>query len=301
MSSVTGPVVGRFAPSPTGRLHVGNLRTALAASLSARSQGGRFVVRFDDLDRINSGTDIAAAQLRDLQSIGVVGDGEAVFQSRRFEIYDEALRRLERLGLVYECFCTRKEISEAVSAPHGVPARYPGTCRDLTSSERKLRRRERRPALRLRSDGLSRTINDRLHGTVVAQVDDIVLKRNDGVPSYNLATVVDDALQGVTEIVRGGDLLAVTPSQIAVQELLGYPTPVYVHLPLVVGADGERLSKRHGAVTLGDLTDLGWNTSDVRSMLVESLGQKSDGSFDVDAVPRTPVVFDPGSGRIRRT
>lgn len=259
------------------------------------------MVRFDDLDRVNSDPDIAAAQLRDLRSIGVDGDGDQVFQSRRFEIYDDALRRLEHLGVVYECYCTRKEISGAVSAPHGAPTPYPGTCRDLTSTERVHRRRERRPALRLRSDRLQRTVDDRLHGRVAVPVDDVVLRRNDGVPSYNLATVVDDALQGVTEVVRGGDLLAVTASQVALQELLGHPTPVYVHLPLVVGVDGERLSKRHGAVSLGDLDALGWSTPEVRSMLLRSLGQHDDGTFDIDAVPRMPFMFDPGSDRIGRT
>lgn len=295
-----GRVIGRFAPSPTGPLHVGNLRTALAAWLSARSQGGTFVVRFEDLDRVTSRPDIAARQLRDLQSIGVDCDGEQVSQSDRFALYDEAIARLESAGSVYECYCTRREIAEAVAAPHGGQALYPGTCRDLSTGERRRRRRERPPALRLRSDRATRTVVDRLQGTHESTVDDVVLRRNDGVPSYNLASVVDDWAQGVTEVVRGGDLLAVTASQMTLQQLLGLPTPAYLHLPLVVGVDGERLSKRHGAVTLDDLVARGETAAGLRSLLIESLGQRDDGRLDVAMIPRDPFVFDTGDGTTGR-
>ena len=263
--------VGRFAPSPTGELHLGNLRTALAAWMSARRAGGGFLVRFEDLDRVTSSREWAAAQLRDLAAIGVDWDTEPVFQSERFGLYDEAIARLEAAGLVYECFCTRKEIRDAAAAPHGSTGRYPGTCRGLSEAEREARRAVRPGALRLRAaeaDLGELIFDDRFRGPVSGVPDDVVLRRNDGVPAYNLAVVVDDALQGVTEVVRGDDLLDVTVSQIALQRLLGFATPEYAHVPLVLGGDGERLAKRHGAVTLADLAREGVGADEVRTRLV---------------------------------
>jgi len=293
MPGSTASVVGRFAPSPTGPLHLGNLRTALAACLSARSQGGSFRVRFEDLDRITSSRETALNQLRDLGRIGIDSDAQPVWQSERFALYEEAIRRLGEMDLVYECYCSRREVSEAAAAPHDGIATYPGTCRDLDEHERRSRRAVRPPALRLRSDRTTRVVPDLLHGPAPHPVDDVVLRRNDGVPSYNLAVVVDDALQNVTEVVRGGDLLAVSATQIALGELLGFPPLTYVHLPLVTGRDGQRLSKRHGAVTIDDLVDAGWSTGRVRSLLLESLGQRDDGSFDLARVPLEPYVFVP--------
>jgi glutamyl-tRNA synthetase len=251
-------------------LHLGNLRTALAAWLSARAAGGGFLVRFEDLDRVTSRREVAEAQLRDLVAIGLDWDTEPVFQSDRFALYESALEKLRAEGLVFECFCTRKEIREAAAAPHGAPLRYPGTCRSLTASEREVRRAERPGALRLsvRDAGLGEiSFVDCYHGLVRGVPDDVVLRRNDGVPAYNLAVVVDDALQGVTEVVRGEDLLEVTVSQIALQRLLGYATPEYAHVPLMLGDDGERLAKRHGAVTLGDLAAEGVTAAEVRARL----------------------------------
>ena len=263
--------LGRFAPSPTGELHLGNLRTALAAWMSARRAGRGFLVRFEDLDRVTSSREWAAAQLRDLAAIGIDWDAEPVFQSERFGLYDEAIARLESAGLVYECFCTRKEIREAAAAPHGSTARYPGTCRGLSAAEREERRAVRPGAVRLRAAeaGLGEvSFVDRFHGPVTGVPDDVVLRRNDGVPAYNLAVVVDDALQGVTEVVRGDDLLDVTVSQIALQRVLGFATPEYAHVPLMRGDDGERLAKRHGAVTLADLAREGARADEVRARLV---------------------------------
>jgi glutamyl-tRNA synthetase len=251
-------------------LHLGNLRTALAAWLSARASGGGFLVRFEDLDRATSSRGVAAGQLRDLAAIGLDWDDEPVFQSERFALYEAALEKLRAEGLVYECFCTRKEIREAAVAPHGAPLRYPGTCRSLSATEREARRAERPGALRLsvRDAGLSEiSFDDRYRGPVTSVPDDVVLRRNDGVPAYNLAVVVDDAMQGVTEVVRGEDLLEVTVSQIALQRLLGYETPEYAHVPLMLGDDGERLAKRHGAVTLGDLAAEGVTVTEVRAQL----------------------------------
>lgn len=253
--------VGRFAPSPTGDLHLGNLRTALVAR-ELVGIGGRLVIRMEDLDRVTSSPDAALGQLRDLGEVGVVSDAPVIFQSERFAVYRHYLGVLEEQGLVYKCFCTRKEIQQAASAPHGKAPLYPGTCRHLSDSERTRRSRERPAALRLRVDRIS-------PGNSL--IDDIVLVRNDGVPAYNLAVVIDDELQGVTQVVRGDDLLHVTPSQNHLQVLLGFRTPEYVHLPLIVGPDGQRLSKRHGDVTLKDCTELGFSAAEVRRALLRSL------------------------------
>lgn len=269
-------ITGRFAPSPTGELHLGNLRTALAAWMSAHRGGpgtGRFLVRFEDLDRVTSSPEIAAGQLADLAAIGVVPDEPPVFQSDRFDLYDRAIDGLIAAGLTYPCFCTRREIREAAQAPHGGQVAYPGTCRALSPRERARRALERPGAVRLNTEaaglaGAEIAFSDTLAGTVSGPVDDVVLRRNDGVPAYNVAVVVDDAAQGVTEVVRGDDLLEVTPTQVALQRLLGLPTPAYVHVPLVYGEDGERLAKRHGAVTLSDLAALGTGPDEVRCRLV---------------------------------
>ncbi len=270
---------GRFAPSPTGSLHVGNLRTALVAWVSARSAGGDFVVRIEDLDRANSSFENEKSQTSDLRAIGLEFPVDVVRQSERFEIYDAAIDRLSARGLTYPCFCTRREIREAASAPHGdLPeGAYPGTCRDLSSAE--LRRRldsGRPPAVRLRTDGERYRFTDRIAGDVEGGIDDVVLRRNDGVPAYNLAVVIDDAWQRVDQVVRGDDLLLSTPRQIHLQKLLGLPEPSYAHVPLVVGGDGERLAKRHGAVTLADLAQVGEKAADVRAELLASLGLPTD-------------------------
>lgn len=264
MSSLT---VGRFAPSPTGDLHLGNIRTAIAAREIA-GKGGHFIVRMEDLDRLTSRREWAARQLEDLAAVGVFSNSSIVYQSERFELYQTELARLHQRDLTYECYCTRKEIQQATTAPHGELPRYPGTCRELSERERRMRAVGRPAAIRLRA---SREMSDRGH------VDDIVLVRNDGVPAYNLAVVVDDELQGVTQVVRGDDLLHVTPSQIYLQKLLGFRTPDYVHLPLVVGPDGQRLSKRHGGVTLSNCMALGFTASEVRSALLRSLEVGSHG------------------------
>jgi glutamyl-tRNA synthetase len=249
-------VTGRFAPSPTGPLHVGNLRTALAAWLMARSSGAPFLVRMEDLDLVTSSRANEARQLAELAEIGLDWDGPVVRQSERFAQYDEGISKLGAADLTYECFCTRREIRDAAQAPHGREIPYPGTCRELTAAQRSSRRAERRPALRLRSPGDPITVHDQLAGPFTATPDDVVLRRNDGVPAYNLAVVVDDAAQGVTEVVRGDDLLWSSPRQAFLQDLLGLPRVEYAHVPLVVGDDGERLAKRHGAVTLEDLVDV---------------------------------------------
>lgn len=295
---------GRFAPSPSGSLHLGNLRTALLAWCFARSEGGRFLIRVEDVTTGAAPTH-EAEQLADLAAIGVDHDGPVVRQSERAHLYDAAVDRLVAAGLTYECFCSRREIREASAAPHGPDpeGRYPGTCRDLPASERQARRRTGRPpALRLRADGAVVEVVDRLRGPVRAEVDDLVLRRGDGTASYNLAVVVDDADQGVDQVVRGDDLLPSTPRQVLLQRLLDLPEPAYAHVPLVLGADRRRLAKRDGAVTLADRTALGEPVEVTVGRLAASVGLGRPGErltaarvlerFDPDLLPDTPTVFD---------
>ncbi|WP_420611268.1 tRNA glutamyl-Q(34) synthetase GluQRS [Candidatus Poriferisodalis sp.] len=256
------PTIGRWAPSPTGDLHLGNLRTALLAWLFARSAGGRFLWRFEDLDGAVR-PQFYDSQLRDVAALGLDWDGEPVRQSERLDRYRDAIADLRRRDLTYECFCSRREIAEAAAAPHGPSPEgaYPGTCRHLTPAEREQRRSSGRPpALRLRvgSDGpepTEVTVVDRQLGAYTGTVDDFVIQRGDGTPAYNLAVVVDDAAQGITEIVRGDDLLPSSPRQAHLAQLLGIEPPSYAHVPLVLGPVGRRLAKRDGAVTLQDRLD----------------------------------------------
>lgn len=271
-------VAGRFAPSPTGDLHLGNLRTAAIAWLAARSRGDVFIIRMEDLDRRQSSIAAETSQLDDLAALGIDWDGAVLRQSERFGRYEAAIEQLAASDLVYDCYCTRREIRNEIEsashAPHGPPGSYPGTCRELTAHQRSARRLEGRPpALRLRSDARVIEFDDVVHGAVTGVVDDVVLRRNDGVPAYNLAVVVDDGLQGVTEVVRGDDLLASTARQIHLQELFGYGRPAYVHVPLVVDAEGRRLAKRRGEpLTMTDLSAIGIATQDIVKWIVESLG-----------------------------
>ncbi len=296
---------GRFAPSPTGRLHLGNLRTALLAWLFARSQGAPFTLRVEDLDPQRSRPEHEARQLADLRTIGLDWDGETVRQSQRTPLYRGALERLEQAGRVYPCFCSRAEIREAAQAPHGdLPeGAYPGTCRNLSPAQRaeRARRTGRPPALRLDARAERAAFCDRLHGHMEGTVDDMVLWRGDGTPAYNLAVVVDDADQGIGEVVRGDDLLDTTPRQILVAGLLGLRAPSYAHVPLVLGPDGDRLAKRHGAVTLAE-----WTAADAVAWMAASLGLASKderpnaadlvAAFDPSRLPTEATVLLRGSG-----
>ncbi|MEA2251124.1 MAG: glutamyl-tRNA synthetase [Solirubrobacteraceae bacterium] len=266
---------GRFAPSPTGSLHLGNLRTALLAWLFARAQGARHLVRMEDLDRGRVRERFHDEQLADLAALGLDWDGPVVRQSRRTALYERALADLRAQGLVYECWCTRAEIREAASAPHGeLPdGAYPGTCLRLTAAERAQRAAAGRPpALRVRAEAARVAFDDRVAGPVQGVVDDFVVRRNDGAFAYNLAVVVDDAQQGVGEVVRGADLLDCTPRQLWLGARLGLPAPSHAHVPLLLGPDGTRLAKRHGAVTLAERAARGESANDVRAELAASLG-----------------------------
>ncbi|HEU5152423.1 MAG TPA: tRNA glutamyl-Q(34) synthetase GluQRS [Iamia sp.] len=288
--------VGRFAPSPSGPLHLGNLRTALLAWWAARGDGSRFLLRVEDLDP-SSRPGHEAGQLADLEALGLDWDGPVVRQSERRDLYEDALDRLVAAGLTYPCYCTRREIREAVRAPHTPPDAYPGTCRRLTEAERRARRAEGRPpALRLRSPGVEVEAVDALHGPVRGVVDDVVLRRNDGLPAYNLVVVVDDAAQGVEEVVRGDDLLPSTPRQVHLARVLGLAVPAHLHVPLVLGPDGARLAKRHGAVTLADATAAGVAPAEVRRRLAASVGLPDPGPapppLDRAGLPTVATTWD---------
>jgi glutamyl-tRNA synthetase len=300
------PGDGRFAPSPTGPLHLGNLRTAFLAWLFARSAGARFLVRVEDLDRSRVRPGIEEAQLDDLAALGLDWDGPVVRQSERGALYEEAISRLDAGDLLYPCYCTRAEIRAAVSAPHGIAAsdRYPGTCRELSVAERAEKEASGRPpALRVRAEGARAGFEDRLLGGQEGEVDDFVVRRNDGAPAYNLAVVVDDADQGVGEVVRGADLVDSTPRQILLYRMLGLPAPRYAHVPLVLGPDGRRLAKRHGAVTLADRRAAGEMPEGVLAWMATSLGLAEPGEkpklpdlltrFDPARLPREPTIWNP--------
>lgn len=267
---------GRFAPSPTGDLHVGNLRTALAAWLWSRSDQSRFWLRFEDLDANAIRYEFYESQTKDLQAVGIDWDGDPVLQSQRMDLYRDAVEKLTASAETYECFCSRKEVREAAQAPNGGIAtlgRYPGTCRDLTAAQRQAKiDGGRPPAIRLRGNGKQITVEDEHCGEVSGNYDDLVIVRNDGTPAYNLVVVVDDADQGVELVVRADDLLDSTPAHVGLAHLLGFPVPRYAHIPLVVGADGFRLSKTEGAVTLADRLNVGETPKDVLGFLAHSLG-----------------------------
>ncbi|WP_353065488.1 tRNA glutamyl-Q(34) synthetase GluQRS [Arcanobacterium hippocoleae] len=265
---------GRYAPSPSGDLHLGNLRTALLAWAFARYDGRKFFLRIEDLDA-RSRPEHEASQLRDLEALGIDWDGTPVRQSERLEIYQEIFQTLQAQDLLYECYCTRKDLNDVASAPHRPPGSYPGTCRNLSRDERKeraARLQNRKPAWRLKTDIHEMTIVDRNYGAYRGAIDDLVILRGDGVFSYNFVSVVDDALMGVGQIVRGDDLLPSVPRQIYLQQMLGYPQPEYAHVPLVLNQDGIRLAKRDGAVTLRQLLQLGLSVGDLLAQMSISLG-----------------------------
>ena len=258
--------VGRFAPSPSGRIHLGNILCCLLAWLSARQKGGKVILRIEDLDTARCPTRYAEQMLEDLRWLGLDWDegpeagGSAgpYFQSQRTALYQTALERLESLGLVYPCFCTRAEL-HAASAPHredGLTV-YAGTCRNLTPAEREERARHRSPALRLRVPDKEYSFTDGHMGPCAEHLErdcgDFLLRRSDGMFAYQLAVVVDDAAMGVTEVVRGADLLSSTPRQLYLYQLLGLTPPEFIHFPLLLAPDGRRLSKRDADAGLDSL------------------------------------------------
>jgi glutamyl-Q tRNA(Asp) synthetase len=243
-------ITGRFAPSPTGPLHLGSLVAAVGSWLYARAANGRWLLRVEDIDTPRVVPGSAEEILAALRRYGLEWDGEVVWQSRRTALYEHALHVLRERGLVYDCACSRADLQRAASAPLGREAVYPGTCRNGTGEGRPAR------AIRFRVPDEAIPFEDLILGHVDEDLGgDFVVRRADGLFAYQLAVVVDDAEQGVTQVIRGADLLASTPRQIALQRALSYPTPEYGHLPLVVNADGSKLGKRDGALPLPTLDD----------------------------------------------
>ena len=246
--TVTNQVVGRFAPSPTGRMHAGNIFAALMSWLIVKAQSGSIVLRIDDLDVERSRRSFADAVMRDFEMLGLTWDEGPFYQQGRDEAYAEAFRALEENGLVYPCFCTRADL-KAASAPHrGEKAVYAGTCRGLTGEQIRQRRQDRNPAWRLRVPERVYMLDDLVQGhyeqNLAHDCGDFVVRRSDGLFAYQLATIVDDAAQGVNMIVRGMDLLVSTPQQLYLQDLLDCGHPAYAHVPLFVAERDRRLSKR---------------------------------------------------------
>ncbi len=251
-------------------------------------------MRVEDLDTRTSST-VARRQLADLAAIGLEWDEPVVWQSDRNTAYDEALATLRSHDRLYECYCSRKDIAQAPTAPHSPPGAYPGTCRNLSESQRaqhRAARPERPPALRLRTENSAFTVQDALHGEYTGLVDDFVVRRGDGVIAYNVAVVIDDHTQGIDQVVRGDDLLASAPRQAYLGALLGYPVPTYAHVPLVLNTTGARLAKRDGAVTVADL-----GARRTFDLICDSLGYEAAnaaellGQFDVRCIPHDPWIY----------
>ena len=301
--------ISRLAPSPTGYLHIGNARSFLLAWLQARALGGEIVLRIDDLDaeRAVVGSDIEIVD--ELRWLGLDWDntlGPGDYQSNRLDLYREALERLEAMGLLFPCFCSRRELAGAMSAPHGGTPRYPGSCRSLSESVRGDRRLEKSPALRFAIQGKgSVRFTDLIHGErrvdVATETGDFIVARADGVPSYQLAVVVDDIAAGVTHVLRGEDLLDSTARQVLLYETFGERAPIYTHVPLILDEDGRRLAKRHGGISIAEMRREGWASESLVGWLAWSSGLIDTPRamrpvelierFDVAALRREPTTL----------
>jgi glutamyl-tRNA synthetase len=296
-------VVGRLAPSPTGALHLGNARTFLLAWLSIRSRGGTLLLRVEDIDGPRVKPAAVAQTVDDLRWLGLDWDGEVLLQSTRLPAHRAAAERLLAAGRVYPCICTRAEIDEAASAPHESgddgPV-YPGTCRGRFADPAAARVAcGRAAALRFRVDVGAVPFRDGFAGEREGAVrGDFVVQKRDGGPAYQLAVVVDDEAQGVTEVLRADDLLPSTPRQLLLYRALGLPAPEFVHVPLVVGGDGLRLAKRHGDTSLRAFRERGVTPERLVGALARLCGQSAPGecmprdllpSFDLGRLPRHPV------------
>ncbi len=295
--------VGRFAPSPTGRLHIGNLRTALVAWLFARSDGSRFWLRFEDLDTQAVRAEHYRTQIDDLVALGLDWDEPVIKQSDRLDFYRQTLDGLLAGDQVYPCYCSRREIREAASAPNSPTGlSYPGTCARLTTGQRATKAAKRPPAYRIRASGRVSTFVDELAGPQRFELDDFVVQRNDGTPAYHLVVVLDDDAAGVELVVRGDDLLESAGRQLLLYELLGLAKPRYAHVPLVLAPDRDRLAKRHGSVTLADRQRSGQSADRLLVDLAISLNLAEPGEsvtvadllprFEPEPLPRQPWVLD---------
>lgn len=313
---MSGGYIGRLAPSPTGALHLGNVRTFMVAWLRARQSGGKVILRTEDLDHPKHKVGAAVQAVEDLRWLGFDWDEEYV-QSERISLYAEALDILRSKGLAYPCVCSRKDVEVAQSAPHeGDQLHYPGTCRDRFSSWNDAYRflnasseglAARNPCWRFRTPDVAHVVfEDGFAGAysmdVRAQLGDFPLARDERGAGYTLAVVVDDAAMGVTEVVRGDDLLPATPQQLLLYRALGLKEPNFFHVPLVVGPDGRRLAKRHGDTRIASFREEGMKAEDVIGYLAWSLGVNPGknpislaaltGIFDPALIPHEPLVFE---------
>lgn len=295
--------VARLAPSPTGCLHLGNARSFLLAWLQGRRLGGRVILRIEDLDQPRAVDGADRDIVEDLRWLGLDWDNELTpeyYQSNRYDLYREGLARLEEMGLIYPCYCSRKELRAAMSAPHGREGIYPGTCRRLSHEERTARSGEKDPALRLRVEpGVTITFDDLLNGRqqvdLAADTGDFIVARADGIPSYHLAVVLDDIAMGVTQVLRGDDLLDSTPRQAHLIDLLGGTRPTWTHVPLLLDEEGRRLAKRFGATPIGALRRRGVPPEELVGRLAADCGliERPEPVTPSDLIP----LFDPSGLR----
>ena len=274
------PIIGRYAPSPTGDLHMGNLRTALLAWLHARLQNGEFILRMEDLDTQRAVSGSADKILHDLEWLGLDWDGDVLYQSQRQNAYNAALDQLIAQDLIYECFCSRKDIQLAVSAPHGKTGVYPGTCKNLSEQQIENKKRNKNPAQRLKVGSATITFVDGCLGhqqqALAEQIGDFVVKRADGLFAYQLAVVVDDLAQGITDVVRGADLIDSTARQIYITQLLTASKDLsqirYYHVPLLLDDGGARMAKRDGSESISSWQKEGDDQERLVAHLAASMG-----------------------------
>lgn len=305
---------GRYAPSPSGQLHIGNALAALMAWLQVRKAGGTFVLRMEDIDTARCRPEFAAGIMEDLHWLGLdwdegpdVGGPHAPYtQSERLALYGQALQRLDARGSLYPCYCSRHDLLAAAAAPHGLASEgpaYPGTCRGLSPAEAEARAKRKTPSLRFAADDRELTQRDGIAGTRrvnAADGGDFVVRRADGIFSYQLAVVVDDALMGITHVLRGADLLDSTPRQLLLYEALGWTPPAFAHIPLLLDPDGRRLAKRHGGITLAELREAGVSPAGVAGWLAWAGGLLPEpqpllpaelvGRFELAAIPQANIT-----------
>ncbi|WP_135552952.1 tRNA glutamyl-Q(34) synthetase GluQRS [Paenibacillus cymbidii] len=316
---------GRFAPTPSGRLHVGNARTALLAWLQIRHAGGQIALRMEDIDKPRSRPELAEQIVRDMRWLGldwdegpdIGGPCGPYEQSERGSSYEAALARLVADGHVYPCYCSRAELAAVASAPHGLASEgpaYPGTCRKLTAGERAQRAAVKTPSLRFAMPDRTYSFDDLAAGRqqfAAGTGGDFIVRRADGIVAYQLAVVVDDAAMGITDVLRGWDLLDSTPRQLALYEALGLPAPRFAHVPLLCGPDGSRLAKRHDSLSLEALRGAGIAPERIVGWLAHVSGlldrpepiaaSELIAGFELGRVSREPVIASDDLLKLLRT